>query len=120
MKRKYKFMLLFVVVILIVSPFIGYFLAKSSEPFRYTSSQIKNSIQLQEKLGNINKITLEPFGYSIKYRGPKGWAEFEVNLDGTTGTGRLVVKLEKNLGDWEVRGSKLNGKNIKLKNSGVR
>lgn len=114
MRKKYKYILLFVVIILIVSPFVGYFLAMTSEPFGYTSNQIKNSVQLQEKIGNIGKISLEPFGYSIKYRGSKGWAEFEISVNGSTGTGLLVVKLEKKLGNWEILGSKFNGKNIKL------
>lgn len=114
MSKKYKLLLAIVVIVIIISPFAGYILAKESEPFQFSEHEIQKSTSLSKIIGEVKDISLKPFGYSVKYRGSQGWAEFEIELTGTSNTGNLFLKLEKNLGKWEIVGSRFNGERISL------
>lgn len=114
MRKKTKIVIVAVLLILVTTPFIGYFMATSSEPFQHTKNAIQASPSIKEVVGDIQTVKLAPFGYSVKYSGPQGWANFETDVVGTKGSGTLFVKLEKNLGAWQFTGAKLNGKDISL------
>lgn len=114
MGKKTKIIVVVVLLFLFVSPIIGYFMAKASEPFQYSTKVIKNSVPVKEELGDVKVIKLAPFGYSVRFSGPKGWAEFETEVIGTKGSGTLNIKLEKNLGTWEIVAAKLNEHQITL------
>lgn len=69
---------------------------------------------IKDALGEVTEVNLAPFGYSVKYSGPQGWAEFETEIIGEKANGTVCVKLEKNLGAWQIVGASLNGHNINL------
>ena len=114
MSKKIKIIAAIVLLILIASPVVGYFLAKGSEPFQYSKQAIERSALVKDALGKVKEVNLAPFGYSVKYSGPQGWAEFETEVIGDKGHGTLQIKLEKNLGAWKIIGARLNGNQISL------
>ena len=114
MSKKTKIIIAIVLLVLLVTPFVGYFMATSSEPFQYSMKAIQNAAVVKEVVGDVKSIKLSPFGYSVRYGGSQGWADFEAEVTGTKSSGALFVKLEKNLGTWQIVGAKLNGKEIKL------
>ena len=75
---------------------------------------IQNSAVVKEVVGDVKSIKLSPFGYSVRYSGPQGWADFETEVTGAKSSGALFLKLEKDLGTWQIVGARLNGKEIKL------
>jgi hypothetical protein len=114
MGRKIKIAVLALIVVSVIATFAAYFMAKSSEPYRYLEEVAHGSPAVKEVVGDVKSIKLAPFGYSVRYSGPQGWAEFETEVIGTKGSGTLFVKLESNLGAWQVTGARLNGNEIKL------
>lgn len=114
MSKKVKIIIAVVVAILIITPIAGYFLAQSSEPFQFSKQAIQNSASIKQVIGDVRSIKLAPFGYFVKYTGPKGWAEFEVEVVGTKNSGTLNLKLEKNVGTWQIVGARLKGSEIVL------
>ena len=112
--KKIKIGVVALVVVTIVATFAGYVIAKSSEPYQVLERVVQDSSAVKAAIGDFKSITLAPFGYSVKYSGPQGWAEFEARLDGTKSAGTLFVKMETNLGVWQIKGSRLNGKEITL------
>ena len=114
MNRRNKVILIVILLVLTITPLIGYIMASSSDPFQHSKNVIDNSSALKEIVGDIKSVKLSPFGYSVKYIGSHGWAEFEVNVVGTKNSGVLFIKLEKDLGIWNVLGANLNQKDIKL------
>lgn len=114
MSKKNKIIMAAVLLVLIITPFVGYFMATASEPFLFTKKATHNSSVVKETVGDVKSINLAAFGYSVKYIGSQGWADFEVEVVGTKSNGTLFVKLEKNLGEWKIVGARLNGKEINL------
>lgn len=114
MSKKIKIIVATILLVLIVSPIVGYFLARASEPFEYSKKVIGTSTVVKDALGEVKEVKLAPFGYSVKYSGPQGWAEFETEIIGEKGHGTLQIKLEKNLGAWQVVGARLNGRQVNL------
>ncbi|MCW8930773.1 MAG: hypothetical protein OQL19_11100 [Gammaproteobacteria bacterium] len=114
MKRKHKILAVFIIILLLTTPLLGYLFAKYSDVYQYSEDHIKNSTSIIKKLGPINNINLKPFGYAVEYRGPTGWAEFEMEIIGNIDSGILFIRLEKKLGQWKIIGAKLDGKEIKI------
>ncbi len=114
MSKKLKIIIGVVIVAVVISPFVGYYLAVSSEPYNFSKQVIQNSASIKQTVGEVQSIRLAPFGYSIKYTGPEGSAEFESRVIGSKGSANLNIKLKKNLGTWEVIAAQLNGQPITL------
>jgi hypothetical protein len=114
MGRKIGIAVAVLVAVSVIASFAAYFMAKSSEPYRYFEKKANDSLVIKEVIGDVKSIKLAPFGYSVRYNGPQGWAQFETEVVGSKTTGTLFVKLESNLGVWQVTGARLNGKEIKL------
>lgn len=114
MSMKIKIIAVVGLLILIVSPIAGYFLARASEPFEYSKTIIRTSAVVKDALGEIKEVKLAPFGYSVKYSGPQGWAEFDTEVIREKGSSPLQIKIEKNIGVWQVVGARLNGRDVSL------
>lgn len=114
MSKKIKTIIVIALLVLTILPIAGYFLARASEPFEYLTQVIKASSTVKNFLGDVKEVKLAPFGYSVKYSGPHGWAEFKTEVIGEKAHGTLYVKLEKNLGVWQIVGASLNGHEISL------
>jgi len=114
MSKKNKVMIGIFLLILLVAPFASHYMATNSEPFHYSTKAIEESVAVKESVGNVTSVQLAPFGYSVRYVGSQGWADFEIEVAGIKGSGILFVKLERDLGTWQIIGARLNGKEIKL------
>jgi hypothetical protein len=114
MSKNIKIAVSGLVAISVVAPFVAYFIAKHSEPYRYFEKRVHNSLVIKEMVGEVESIKLAPFGYSVRYNGAQGWAQFETRVVGPQATGTLFVSLESKLGAWQVTGARFNGMEIKL------
>lgn len=114
MSRKIKIGVLALIAVSVIATFAAYFMTKTSEPHQYLEKTVHTSPAVKDVVGDVKSIKLAPFGYSVRYSGPQGWAQVETEVIGTKGTGTLFVNLESNLGAWQVTGARLNGKEIKL------
>lgn len=114
MSKKIKISVAVLVAVSVIAWIAAYFMAKSSEPYRYFENKAKESPVIKEVVGDVKSIKLALFGYSVRYTGPQGLAQFETEVIGSKTTGTLFVNLELNLGTWRVTGARLNGKEIKL------
>lgn len=101
-------------LLLLTTPFIGYFIAKTSDPFQHARDVVFHSTVVRENLGEVISIKLAPFGYGVKYSGTQGEANFEIEVTGAERNGTLFVNLERDLGVWDIVGARLNGKKVKL------
>ena len=114
MSKKAKILIAIFLLISLVTPFAGHYMATRTEPFQYSMKAIKESVAIKETVGDVTSVQLSPFGYSVKYVGSQGWADFEIEVIGIKSRGTLFVKLETNLGAWQIVGARLNGKEVKL------
>ncbi|TJZ76339.1 cytochrome c oxidase assembly factor Coa1 family protein [Chitiniphilus eburneus] len=103
MKTKFKFILIFIALLVIVSYFVGYAIAVNSKASESAISFIKNSEFVGGKFGKIEDVKLNFSGYSIRKVGPKGNAELLYAVKGSKRTGEVNVELESHLSDeWNI------------------
>jgi len=98
-----------ITTIVLISIFIFglYAIALNSEPFK-----------VAEKFVRANRPAF--FGYSIKYLGASGKAEFEIVTKGKNAKGTVFVSLVRELGVWKFRKANLNlsnGESIALQDN---
>lgn len=96
-------------IALILLSVVGYFLAINSEPFSYTKNQLEKHPSITQKVGKPEDFNLNFFGYAIKHSGPKEEAEFELIVKGEEGETKVNIRLETNLGIWEIVGLRIDG-----------
>jgi hypothetical protein len=107
MSRKSRNIIIGVLLLLPLSFVVAYFLAQTSEPFKYTVQTVKKSPAVQEIVGDVKSVKLAPLGYNVRYIGANAWADFQTEVEGAKDSKTLFVKLERNLGKWEIVGARL-------------
>ena len=107
-----------VVTILLICFFSGlYVIGLRSEPYTFAAKFIKENKIVIEKLGELKSSHLAFFGYSVRYNGPDGHAEYKIYVKGETGKGTVYLNLRKSAGIWNVEKGNLvleNGTNFTL------
>jgi len=107
-KRKKLFAILIIIVLALIGSYVvGYWVSSSSEPFKVAQKLVYESPIVSNQIGRIINLRLPFFGYSINYIGPRGWAEFEILVNGDKGRGIIFVTLGKKTGDWKVLSARL-------------
>ena len=94
-----------------------YVLGTYSEPFRVSLNFIDHDRTVSEELGQLRSKRLSILGgYSVRYQGPSGQAEYAISVRGEKGRGVVYLKLEKDVGQWTVLQARLvhAGKTISL------
>lgn len=90
-------------LILLICFFVGlYALGIRSEPFRFALKFIDNNKTLIERVGALKNRRLAFFGYSVRYSGPNGHADYKVLVKGKQAEGTVYLKLQKSVGEWKV------------------
>ena len=90
----------------------GYVLALQSDAFKRADEFATTSSFIQEHLGAVQTVRLQPFGYSIRVSGVRGQAEFSCSLAGSKGKGELDITLVKEVGIWRISEASLDGQPI--------
>ncbi len=101
-----------IVVIALLACIGGYVLALKSDAYERANVFVMTSPFIRQQLGDVRKMRLHPFGYSIRISGVSGHAEFSCSLEGTQGNGELAVTLLKEVGVWRVSSATLNGQSV--------
>lgn len=105
MKKKNKVLtIIFTTVILIVCFSIGmYVLGTNVEPYKVAVKFINDSPKVSSSIGPLKSCHLAFFGYSVRYHGPSGHAEYKIFVTGEKGRGTVYLNLERLVGIWEVK-----------------
>jgi TonB family protein len=75
---------------------------KSSEAYRVAESELRSSSAVTARLGEIKEVGF-PLGTYSEEPGGTGKAAFTTSVEGTKGSGRYVVALEREGGKWHVK-----------------
>ena len=101
--QKKMFVAIVTTLILLVCFFAGlYLLGIKSEPYRFALKFIDDNQAIIDKVGKVKNRYLAFFGYSVRYRGPSGHADYKIVIKGEKGKGTVYLKLEKSIGKWKV------------------
>lgn len=101
-----------------VAYIVGYGIAAYSESYKVAVKHIYASPVITSNLGKVTNVRLAFFGYSVRYNGPHGWAEFEIIVRGEKDKGTIFIMLEREVGEWEVKSARLKtvrGESISIK-----
>lgn len=118
MSRKIKIGLIVVVILFTASTVGGYLYAENSEPYVVASKYLKNHNTLEENIGTIKNQKLGIFGYSISFSGPRGRANFKIEVEGTRNKGNVYIAMLREAGIWDISKANLilnSGQTVVLK-----
>lgn len=105
--RKIFITISIVVFLLILSYLAGYLVASRSEGYQVAQQFVHENSVVSDQLGPIKDMRLAYFGYSVRYSGPQGWADFEIIVKGEKANSMVFIKLMKEAGKWEVTTARL-------------
>lgn len=96
--------IILITIILIVCFFSGlYILGTQNEAYKFALRFINSNMTVMNSIGSLKSSRLAFFGYSIRYSGPHGYAEYKILVTGERGKGTVYLNLEKSAGVWEVK-----------------
>lgn len=112
--------IIIVTFVLLICFFVGlYILEIRSEPYNFALEFIDNNKTVWENVGPQKTRRLSFFGYSVRYSGPSGRAEYKIKVKGEKGEGDVYLELEKSVGRWKaIQGNLVlgNGETVPLVN----
>jgi len=93
-----------IICILVFATLIGgYLYLPSTEPYQAAVRFIEGDKKVNSYLGEIVAHDPSPLeGWSLRYRGATGSAEFEIRVTGVKGKGVVYIRLFKSAGLWKV------------------
>lgn len=90
----------------------------NSEPYPVAVDYIFHEEKITNALGPLMDYHLAFWGYSARYNGPHGEAEYKILVKGKKQQANVYVQMEKNVGIWKIVEANMilvNGKSISLK-----
>ena len=84
----------------------AWFGVQRTDAYAAATSHARTSVDVLSHVGEVQKIDLAFFGYSIHVAGSDGSANFNLKLNGSIAKGTLHVDLVRH-GSWQVKGSRL-------------
>jgi hypothetical protein len=103
MKKRKLISIIAVTVIILISFFsVLYVIGIRSEPYAVAIDFIRSNTVITERLGELEYIRLAFFGYSVRYHGPNGYAEYKIYVIGNAAKGTVYLDLIKSVGIWDV------------------
>lgn len=105
MKMKNKVLKIILTTVILIGCFnvALYVLGTQGEPYKIAVKFIKENPNVTSRIGSLKSSRLAFFGYSVRYHGPSGHAEYKIFVIGEKGTGTVYLNLEKSAGVWEIR-----------------
>jgi hypothetical protein len=104
--NKWKRWVLIAVVITAIAYPGAWWMVQQSDAYFDSETFIRNDPQVVEAIGTVRKVSLSPFGYSLRYSGANGDASFELTVEAERETASAFVELQKR-GVWEVKFARL-------------
>lgn len=102
-------------IFLLICFFVGlYILGIKSEPYHFALNYIDNNETVAATIGKLKSRRLAFWGYSVRYSGPRGHAEYKILVKGERDNGKVYIDLEKSTGQWSVLKA-----NLKLNNKPI-
>jgi hypothetical protein len=104
MKRKNKLLTIIFITIILIFCFFGglYIVGTQGEAYKFAVKFIGDNRAITDSIGQLKDSRLAFFGYSVRYSGPHGNAEYKIIVTGEKGKGTVYLNLEKSVGIWEV------------------
>lgn len=101
--KKNLLTILIIALILVVCFFVGlYILGSNNEAYKFAVKFIDRNSSIIDNIGPLKSHRLSLFGYSVKYNGPHGYAEYNIMVTGERGKGEVYLNLEKDAGEWKL------------------
>lgn len=104
--NKWKRWVLIAVILTAVAYPGAWLMVQQSDAYVDAETFIRNDQQVVEAIGSVRKVTLSPFGYSLRYSGANGDASFELTVEAERESASAFVELQKR-GVWEVKFARL-------------
>ena len=105
MKRKKKVQTIIAITIILMVCFFAslYVLGTQGEAYKFAVKFINDNPKVSNNVGPLKSSRLAFLGYSVRYSGPSGHAEYKIFVTGEKGRGAVYLNLEKTAGIWEVK-----------------
>ena len=88
MRRKKMLTILCITSGLIICFFVAlYIVGIRGEAYKYASEFLDSNKSITEHIGALTSKRLALFGYSIRYNGPDGYADYKIRVRGQNGKG---------------------------------
>ncbi|MBK9160151.1 MAG: hypothetical protein IPM27_01025 [Nitrosomonadales bacterium] len=84
----------------------AWLMVQQSDAYIDAETFIRTDPQVVEAIGTVRKVSLSPFGYSLRYSGANGDASFELTVEAERESASAFVELQK-WGVWEVKFARL-------------
>jgi hypothetical protein len=86
-----------------------------SEGFQFVEGTVRASREIQNRVGNVRKVTLPVFGlYREKFVGSDKWVKMMVDVEGDRDTVRMQTALQKKNGVWTITESSIGSQQVNL------
>jgi len=102
MRKKIKYGLIAIAILIPISFIAGHEMAIRSEPFKILKNDIINSSEVRQFVGEVQSISLGWMGYMVRYNGPSGAASFDAMVVGSKGSVRVFADLKRSAGEWQI------------------
>lgn len=101
---KSKILTIIAITLILIVCFIGglYVLGTKGEAYKFAVKFIDDNPTVLNSIGPLKRSRLAFFGYSVRYSGPHGYAEYKIFVTGEKGKGTVYLNLEKSAGIWKV------------------
>lgn len=113
---KHKKLWLVIVIFLLVVMYLSvYIYGSHSEAFRFVESAMKQSSEIQSRVGQVEDVSFSPFGaYKERNFNDKKRVIMSVDITGSKGKIAAQVSVNKIGGIWDIKEIVIDGKSIDL------
>jgi len=80
----------------------GLYSAESTEAFAAAAAHVRQDRSTVERVGEVTRVSIAPFGYKIIWGAAGGEATFTLRVAGTKGESSFVVELRERDKRWQV------------------
>jgi hypothetical protein len=114
MKKQSRWLLL-AVALGVVLWITGFFWGSHSEGFHFIEGKIRQSQEIQRRVGNVREVRLPVFGlYREKFVGSDKWVKMIVDVQGDKGAVTINAALEKKNDVWTITESSIGAQHLDL------
>lgn len=86
-----------------------------SEGFQFVEGKVRASREIQNRVGNVRKVSLPVFGqYREKFVNSDRWVKMMVDVEGDKGAVTVSTALQKKNGVWTITESSIGTQHVDL------
>ena len=86
-------------------PLAGY-IARNSDAYVEAERFLRASSTVNDRIGSVRSVSIEPFGASLRFTTSTGDAQFNLDVEGSKRVAKAYVELQRR-GSWQVHVAQL-------------